>query len=234
MTDREKHDAQENEEHHHEHDRFAFYALIIFMIVLAIVAAQNFWQSQNEQTKKTDSHVPIAAASTEPLLEARTSDAFPDLHDAMFVINTSEGMNIDDPLAEKLVNDIVEAEEERVVYFTTAKTIVNTETDAAVYKMNTVSKRWQRIDKLTYSKELADHYLRVVGRQGDQLFLFYDDSNRKDMACQSFWLLGTQLPYQILTLDTTKPYEDLRPWTPRADLIESETKRLKTCEQNAK
>ncbi len=230
------HDQTEPHEHHHEHDRFAFYALIVFMIVLVIVAIQNFWQSkQNTQLPVT--HPTVQQSSIEPnipLVEARSLEAFPDLSDAMFIVNTSQGLKQDDEHAEKIINSAVEAEEERVVYFTTSQLITNTETSIGLYRMNTVSKRWQRIDKLSYKKELANRYLRVIGRQGNELLLFYDDTSRKDLPCDSYWLMGSTEPFQILSIDVTHPYEDLKPWNVSAGLIDSEKERVKTCQTAAK
>ena len=236
MSSPETHDHTESHGHHHEHDRFAFYALVVFMIVLVIIAAQNFWQS--EQYKKLQAtHATTQQSSIEPnipLVEARSLDAFPDLADAMFIVNTSQGMKENDLHAEKIVNNIVEAEEERVVYFTTSQMISNTETSVGLYRMNTVSKRWQRIDKLSYKKELVNRYLRVIGRQGNDLLLFYDDTSRKDLPCQSYWLMGAITPFQILHIDVTHPYEELKPWTASAGFIDSEKERIKTCQATAK
>lgn len=229
-------DHHHNEPHTHslndpEH-RYAFYAVVIFMGLLVLIVAQDAWRSHQQ---KVDTPVPLEKHQPKDpeanLIEARGFSSFPELSNAMIVINTSQNKLLNQPGTEMITNGVVEAEEERVVYFATAATPTNEETHSGIYQMNTVSKRWQRMYKQVFAKNLSDHFYRVIGRKGNELLLFEDNKNRTDLPCQSFWIMGQSEPYKILTLDILNPYSSLNVWAVPDGFITSEQERIKTCQK---
>lgn len=226
------HNSQTHEHNDPEH-RYAFYAVVILMCLLAFIAAKDVWRSSTQKKTRSDTSTTVLKQQPdEPeanLIEARPQSAFPELNTAMTIINASQGKSINDPTSESLANGIVEAEEERVVYFATVATPSIDETDSEIYQMNTVSKRWQRMYKQAFKKNQSDHFYRVIGRKGNELLLFEDRKNRKDLPCQSFWVIGQTDPYQILSLDILNPYNPMKPWAVPEGLIASEKQRVATC-----
>lgn len=227
------HDPSHTHSHNDPEHRYAFYAVVIFMGLLAVILAKDAWQSNIKQ--KADTAITeLKQQPLEPeanLIEARSVDAFPELQSAMTIINTSQSKLADTLGIESFSNGVVEAEEERVVYFATVATPSNNETNVGIYQMNTVSKRWQRMYKQTFKKDQSDHFYRVIGRKGNELLLFEDNKNRKDVPCESFWVTGQSKPYQILSLDILNPYNPLKPWAVPDGLIASEKERVMACQK---
>ena len=159
-------------------------------------------------------------------------DAFDDLDEAGLIINSAQGKPTSGAGSESLVANVVDSEEDDMVYFAT-KTYDSDlqENFVGIYHYNTINNRWQRVYKDTMGADevLSAPYLRVLARSNDYLILLKDFNDNSPGPCSNFWLLGDEGSFELMLLDITDPYAGFSTFTLPEILRQQAQNEVETC-----
>ncbi len=212
-------------------------SIIIVMLLFIANSANDTNTVKNEQSdinneiEKIDGMVNDRIDPSN-LIQATELKNFKDLTQAKEIINTSQGKTSDKEEIEMIIYGIVESDKENMVYFATKNLNKNTgEVFTGIYHYNTETNRWHRIYKNTFikSEDESTSYLRVIGRMGNQLILFKDNTKREKENCSSYWLMGDESEYELSLLYIDSPYSEFETFHVPQKLKDEETKRIKEC-----
>ena len=199
------------------------YIIAIVLIVVAIIIANAF---QDEAPSETNG-VTISDSSSDIVVtiddgtglqelrfdltdffEGYSANEFQDLDEASLIINSTQGKPTSGDGSERIVSNIVNGDEEDMVYFATKSYDDELQENfVGIYHYNVVNNRWQRVYKDTMSNDsLHAPFLRVLARTGDYLILLKDFDDNSPGACANLWLMGEEEPFELLLLNLADPY----------------------------
>jgi len=167
---------------------------------------------------------------SEPAAEFSIPENFGDRERAERIINSTQGKNAFTVAAEyiqaNIINDPKDAE---TFYFATATPNL-TENFGGIYKYNSNTGFWQRLYKATFNpnKEGTTLMLRVVGQDGRNLIVAYDELNTEPEACESLLLRGADSANGLFSINIDKP-AGLTNYELSASLRQSEAAKQTAC-----
>jgi hypothetical protein len=192
-------------------------ALIIFA-VLMVQATNNGTDDENAQDTNTAEEMTQNddTVTLSSIVMGYGLDEFADADQAGRVINYSQGKPTEGEGSERLIAQVVDAQEENIVYFATESfDIVEKEVLSSIYKYNTVTNRWERIYKnvFTENEDSSAAFYRVVGRVENNLVLFKDNKANSPGPCSDFYLMSENDMFELVLLNLEDPYGGFTPTT---------------------
>jgi hypothetical protein len=218
--------------------------VIVALVIIGVVAANVLKNTGEEQTSTdvedttSEEQQTQNPEETEPtpdigdiVMTYMTGSEFQEKTRAESTINGSQGKTPGSQDYEYIVSGVVQDETNPdLVYFATQsnKPLGNF---VGVYQFNTKTLQWQRFYKNSFLPEdkLGPKELRVIGKDGRDLIVLVDRLDRDEEDCDSFWLIGTKAPYELMSLNLDKPLDGLASYTIPSAVRLSEQDRVEDC-----
>jgi hypothetical protein len=211
-------------------------ALLILVLIIVNITGGNNTNEQvaKETTTEETSEENKTQISRNNMTLGYGLDEFSDTDQAGRVINYSQGKPTEGEGSEKLVAQVVDGDEENIVYFATEVFDIETkEVLSSIYKYNTVINTWERVYKNVYTEEdtgYAAPFWRVVGKLGNNLVLFQDNKANSPGPCANMLLMSEQEGFELVLLNLEDPYGGFTPISIDEDLKAAAQAEQAACE----
>jgi hypothetical protein len=211
-------------------------ALLILVLIIVNMTGRNTTEDQsvNDVTSEETIEQETTEVSSTNMTLGYGLDEFSDADQAGRVINYSQGKPTEGEGAEKLVAQVVDGDEENIVYFATEVfDVTEKEVLSSIYKYNTVINTWERVYKNIYTEEdtgYAAPFWRVVGKLGNHLVLFQDNKANSPGPCANMLLMSEQDGFELVLLNLEDPYGGFTPITLSEELRTAAETEQAACE----
>lgn len=183
--------------------------ILLLVVVFGLVSGQEPAEAPSNDEEVSQTTETTNTPTPENIVLGVGLNEFAQADQASRIINYTQGKPTEGDGSEQLIAQVVQGEEEDIVYFATESfDIIKKEIFNGIYRYDTNTNNWERVYKNTFEDdgELGTPFYRVVGKTGTNLVLLQDNKGNSPGPCADMLLLSENEGFGLWLLDLEDPY----------------------------